>query len=168
MWQHSCWLVSVRGVPTPRDLPIQLENQNTYLKYIKMPCGYNEYKWLVHTGHAMKAKRKKVISKDWANRKGLIKETGPKEGIKLIGASKELGCYKPGEPLEQNYGWRTKKRTNCLSLLHVGNQWRGWKTKGHIGKVTECQVKELGLYPLDTCSIKQSLVRCGCWALEFG
>lgn len=49
----------------------------------------------------MKVERKKVISKDWDIIKGLIKEIGLKEGIKLIGRRKERGYYnKQGEPCE--------------------------------------------------------------------
>lgn len=49
----------------------------------------------------MKVERKKVISKNWDTIKGLIKEIGLKEGIKLMGGRKELGYYnKQGEPRE--------------------------------------------------------------------
>lgn len=41
----------------------------------------------------MKVERKKVISKDWDIIKGLIKEIGLKEGIKIIGGRKKLGYY---------------------------------------------------------------------------
>lgn len=45
-----------------------------------------------------------------------MEDIGLKGGIKLVGGRKELGCYKQGEPSEQNYGWSTKKRSNCLNI----------------------------------------------------